>query len=143
WPAGRHVAPPARKGGEKMDVEIKKIPETRVAYMRHVGPYGSSSITRMWQRFAVWAEQQGLMQPRRRMFGISQDSPEMTAPEQCRYDACVEVDERFVPEGEVGVQTIWGGRYACAKFVGTAADIHAAWMRFLAEWLPGSRYRPE
>jgi AraC family transcriptional regulator len=138
WPAGRHEPPP---GGKKMDVEIKTLPETRVAYMRHVGAYGSSSITSMWQRFAVWSEARGLMRPRRRMFGISQDSPEITAPDKCRYDACVEVDAAFVPEGEIGVQAIWGGRYACARFVGTPADIHGAWMRFLSEWLPGSRYQ--
>jgi AraC family transcriptional regulator len=48
WPAGRvsHAATP-------MDVEIKTLPDTRVAYMRHLGPYGESGITRTWQRFAA------------------------------------------------------------------------------------------
>ena len=38
------------------------------------------------------------MNPRRRMYGISQDSPDLTPPEKCRYDACVEVDTTFEPQ---------------------------------------------
>jgi AraC family transcriptional regulator len=33
------------------NVEIRTLPETRVAYMRHVGRYGSPGITAMWERF--------------------------------------------------------------------------------------------
>jgi AraC family transcriptional regulator len=139
WPRGRHAK--AATGGKRMQVEIKTLPETRVAYMRHVGPYGSSSITRMWLRFASWCEAEGLMSPRPQMFGISQDSPDVTPPDKCRYDACVEVGPSFQPDGEVGVETIWGGRYACTRFTGTSAEIHDAWMRFLGGWLPDSGYQ--
>jgi AraC family transcriptional regulator len=143
WPPGQHRRAGRRgKGAKAMDVEIKTLPETRVAYMRHVGPYGASSITTMWQRFAAWCAAEGLMSPRRPMYGISQDSPDITAPDKLRYDACVEVDDRFVPKDDVGVETIWGGRYACTTFSGTAADIHDAWMKFLGGWLPDSRYLP-
>ena len=139
WPCG-HVAP---TGASKMDVEVKNLPESRVAYMRNVGPYGGVGIPRTWQRFAGWCEQHGLMQPRRTMYGICHDDPDITPPEKCRYDACIEVDAQFKPEGEVGVQTIPGGRYACAKFAGTSADVHAAWGRFLAEWLADSGYQAD
>ncbi|HEX3130226.1 MAG TPA: GyrI-like domain-containing protein, partial [Thermoanaerobaculia bacterium] len=138
WPLGHHPRP-KRRGDKTMDVEIKNLPEARVAYMRYVGPYGSSEITEMWQRFDVWARAQGFMSPRRRMWGVSQDNPKLTAPDKLRYDACVEVEETFKPSGEIGVQTIRGGRYACARFTGTAAEIAEAWMRFLREWLPRTR----
>lgn len=139
WPIGHHN--PA--GGKPMDVQIKTLPEARVAYMRYVGPYGSPAITEMWQRFNDWAAAQGLTSPRRRMYGVSQDSPKLTAPDKLRYDACVEVDDRFKPTDEIGVQTIRGGRYACARFTGTAAEIAAAWMRFIREWLPTARLQPD
>ena len=126
-----------------MDVQIRTFPDTRVAYMREVGPYGGSGITRLWQRFAAWCEGQGLMQPRRKMYGISQDNPDVTPPEKCRYDAAIEVDGAFKPQGEVGVQTIAGGRYACSAFAGSAEEIHAAWMALSTKWLPGSGYQPE
>lgn len=139
WPTG-HVP---LDGEPTMDVQIRQIPDTRVAYMRHTGPYGTAGIPRTWQRFAAWCEQAGLMQPRRTMYGVSQDNPSITPPAQCRYDACIEVDEAFRPSGEVGVQTLRGGRYACARFTGTPNDIHAAWMRLCGEWLPDSGYQAD
>ena len=51
--------PPSRKRRKKMQVEMRTLPETRVAYMRHVGPYGSSGITKMWMRFAAWCGANG------------------------------------------------------------------------------------
>jgi AraC family transcriptional regulator len=133
WPSGR-LEP---TGGQPMNVVVKNLPEKRVAYMRSIGPYGGTEIPRLWQRFAVWCEEHGLMNPRRVMYGISQDNPEVTPPEKCRYDACIEVDASFKPTGEVGIATIAGGRYACGKFVGTPAQIHGAWNE-LCEWLPDS-----
>jgi len=140
WPPGDWTG--HRKGGQ-MDIEMQTLPETRVAYMRHVGPYGTSGIPRLWQRFAAWCAGQGLMPPRPVMFGISQDSPDLTAPDKCRYDACVGVDAAFRPTDEVGVQVIPAGRYACARFVGTATEVHDAWMRFLSGWLPDSGYQAD
>jgi AraC family transcriptional regulator len=138
WPTGSVPQP----GETQMTIELKTLPDVRVAYMRHVGPYGDSGITRTWQRLAAWCEQHGLMQPRRPMYGVSHDSPDVTPPEKCRYDAGIEVDAAFRPEGEVGVQTLRGGRYACAGFTGTSAEIHAAWMR-LCDWLRDSGWQPE
>jgi len=135
WPAG------PTPGGTTMDIQIKTLPETRVAYLRHVGPYGSPGISQLWPRFVAWCAQQGFLQPRRMMYGVSQDSADLTPADKCRYDACVEVDASFRPEGETGVQTIAGGRYACARFVGTGMDIHAAWMNVFSAWLPDSGWQ--
>jgi AraC family transcriptional regulator len=139
WPTARSVAGTVQ--GDAMDVKIKTLPDVRVAYMRHVGPYGSSGIPLTWQRFAAWCEQQGLMQPRRTMYGVAHDNPMVTPAEKCRYDACVEVGPEFAPQGEIGVQALQGGRYACTRFAGTTEDIDGAWGRFMSEWLPRSGYR--
>jgi AraC family transcriptional regulator len=109
--------------------------------MRHVGPYGSRGITEMWQRFEAWCTAHGLTSSRRRMFGIAQDNPNITPVNQTRYDACIEVDDSFEPSGEVGVQTIRGGRYACTAFFGPAAEIKAAWVRFLAKAMPDAGHQ--
>ena len=137
WPMG-HVAP---TGAAAMNVELKTFPAVRVAYLRHVGPYAGVGIASTWQRLAAWAEPHGLMQPRRTMYGVCHDDPELTPPQMCRYDACVEVDAAFAPRGEVGVQTIAGGRYACARFAGTPEQIHDGWARLMREWLPDSGYQ--
>jgi AraC family transcriptional regulator len=124
------------------DVEIVTIPDTRVAYIRHVGPYGSPAITELWRRFESWCATQGLMPSRRRRFGIAQDNPNLTPADRTRYDACIEIDPTFQPAGEIGVQTI-RGRHACTRFRGTAADIQAAWVKFLGWTLPRAGYHPD
>ena len=136
WPRGHHP----RKGKKTMNITIQTLPETRLAYMRHTGPFGSSAITKMWMRFVAWAGSAGLLKPRPRMYGVSQDNPQLTAPEKCRYDACIPVDDAFKPSGEIGVQTLWGGRYACTTFTGTPADVHETWMSFVRELV--KRYQP-
>ena len=65
------------------------------------------------------ARRPGLMQPRRRMFGVCLDDPTITPPEKCRYDCAVEVGRGLRPRGarhEIGIETVAGGRYACASF---------------------------
>jgi AraC family transcriptional regulator len=136
WPKG----PVPRSGDSEMKIELKTLPEVRVAYMRHVGPYGDSGITRTWQRFAAWCGEHGLMDARRTMYGVSHDNPDVTPPAKCRYDACIEVDGGFRPEGEIGVQTLGGGRYACTEFAGPSTEIHTAWMK-LCDWLPDSSWQ--
>ena len=126
-----------------MDVEIKTLSDTRVAYLRYVGPYGGSGIAAAWQRFAAWCAEAGLMQPRRRMYGVCLDDPTITPPEKCRYDCAVAVDSAFVPSCEIGIETVAGGRYACARFGGVAAEVRDAWTDLVAGWLPKSRYQPD
>jgi AraC family transcriptional regulator len=139
WPRGR--VPRAK--GDKMDVEIKTLPDTRVAYLRYVGPYGGSGIAAAWQRFAAWCAQAGLMQPRRRMFGVCLDDPTITPPEKCRYDCAVEVDGAFVARDEIGIENVAGGRYACGRFSGVASEVREAWNQLVVDWLPKSRYQPD
>jgi AraC family transcriptional regulator len=124
-------------------VEIRVFRETRVAYMRYVGPYGAARIAELWYRFEPWCAARGLRSPRHRMFGIAQDNPNFTPPERTRYDACIEVDADFQPEGDVAVQTIPAGRHACTPFTGKAVEIRAAWIRFLTVTLPDQGLMPE
>lgn len=124
-------------------VEIRELPEILVAYMRYVGPYGSPAISDMWRRFESWCASQGFMSAQRRMFGVAQDNPNITPRNQTRYDACIEVDAAFQPTGDVGAQSLRGGRYACVPFTGTAGDVQAAWIRFLTRTLPRAGYRPD
>jgi len=122
-------------------IQLKTLPATRVAYMRHRGPYGDPAIGQLWQRFEAWTREHDLFGVGHAAYGLSQDDPDITAPDRCRYDACIEIDDSFRAEGEIGVQTLPGGLYACRPFRGTAAQIHAAWMGFFKDWLPRGAYR--
>lgn len=53
------------------------------------------------------------------------------------------MDQDFQPQSEIGVQPHPGGRYACARFTGTANDIHDAWMRLYGNWLADSPWQAD
>ena len=139
----RPAGPATANEGTRMQVEIKTIPAHRLAYLRHTGPYGDPAIGRTWERFGQWCAQRGLVPPRHDWFGISQDNPEITPADKLRYDCCVAVGADFQPVGEFGVQDLAGGKYACAPFEGTKADIHQAWMNLYGQWLPQSGWQAD
>lgn len=122
-----------------MQVEIVEFLTVKVAYMRQIGPYGPK-VGEFWRdAFAPWLEANGLLgQP---CYGIGHDDPSVTPPENCRYDACVEVPEGFVPSGRVNVTTLPGGRYAVTKFHGNPATIGDTWIELFRDWLPKSGLR--
>jgi AraC family transcriptional regulator len=119
-----------------MNVQLIDLQSTTVGYLRHVGPYGEP-ISLFWQGTVYpWLSANGLLgHPR---YGRSYDDPSITAPEKCRYDACVEVPPQFVASGKALKTNIPGGRYAVLSFKGTVEQIGGAWAALLRDWLPSS-----
>ena len=93
-----------------MRVKIEHRKAMRVAFMRHVGPYGEVGAT--WDKLLPRLGKEGLLGGDALIIGICHDDPDVTPSVRIRYDACVSVDESFVPAGEIGVQVIPGGEYA-------------------------------
>jgi AraC family transcriptional regulator len=119
-----------------MNVTLFDRQPTTVAYLRHLGPYGEP-ISLFWQKTVYpWLVTNGLLDHPR--YGISHDDPSITAPEKCRYDACVEVPPQFVSSGKAFKTSIAGGRYAVLSFKGTVAEVGGAWAALLRDWLPSS-----
>lgn len=120
-----------------MQVAIVDRQPATVAYLRHLGPYGES-IARFWQNtYLPWAVMNKLGRDHAR-YGISYDDPSITAPEQCRYDACAEVAPDFIATGGALKTTIPGGKYAVLRFKGTVNEVGEAWAALLRDWLPSS-----
>ena len=119
-----------------MSVRLVDRKPASVVCLRHLGPYGES-LSRFWQDvYYPWAVTHNLLgQPR---YGISHDDPGITAPDQCRYDACAEVAPDFMPTGKAFKTTGPGGQYAVLDFKGTAATIGDPWNSLLRDWLPSS-----
>jgi AraC family transcriptional regulator len=118
-----------------MKVITKKIKPMRVAYLRHVGPYEETKQT--WfdlvARLAV--EQQ--VRKGSGFIGIGHDDPSVTPAAELRYDACITVDEAYVPKKPVKLQTIVGGDYAVAKDC-PVGEIKDAFQYLFGQWLAGS-----
>ena len=119
-----------------MDVQIKELPAVRVAYLRYKGPFGPA-LGEFWKEvFAPW--QKAFRLQGRVNYGVAQDDPATTPPDQCRYDACVEVDPDYKIVEPAKEAMLAGGRYAVAQFHGTGDQIPAAWNELYSQWLPAS-----
>ena len=114
---------------------INREPAT-VAYLRHLGAYGEPLFGFWTETVYPWLAANHLLEQAR--YGISYDDPSITAPDQCRYDACVEVPSDFVATGKALKTTIPGGKYAVLPFKGPVAEVGEAWSALLRDWLPSS-----
>jgi AraC family transcriptional regulator len=132
----------AQPGGKGMRVKIEYKAPIRVAFMRHVGPYGEVGAT--WDKFLPVLGKEGLLDGDALIIGICHDDPEVTPQDKIRYDACVSVDELFVPEGDIGVQVIPGGEYAMTTHFGPYQKLGQTYTKLLGQWLPrsGRELRP-
>lgn len=125
-----------RTGEARMNVKLIDRQPAHVAYLRYVGPYGEP-VSRFWQETVYpWMLTNNLVgRPR---YGVSHDDPSITDARKCRYDACVEVEEGWTGSGSYNETMIPGGRYAVARFEGTATEINETWKSLLRDWLPES-----
>jgi AraC family transcriptional regulator len=139
---------PARNHEEqvmkKIDVKVQTLPTWRVAYLRHIGPYGgSSAIADLWGRIERWASARDLWTRDRICLGISHDDPKVTEPAKCRYDAAIVIPPGLDVGGDVNEIEVKGGKYAMSPFAGQGHEIGAHYNALFAEWLPGSGYQPD
>ena len=124
------------EGDEKMKVEIVKENDVRVAFVRHTGPYDQCGSA--WEKLCEHLGAAGLLGGSPRFIGLSYDDPEVTPADKIRYDACIEVDPGFQPEGQIGVQILPGGSFASTTHFGPYENLNNTYAALLGRWLPGS-----
>lgn len=109
-----------------------------VCYVRVRGPYAASA-PQAWERLAAWADAQGLRAGVRNGYGLVRDNPRIKPAAECRYDACIEAPEGFLPDEKSGVtmQLLPGGSYARHRHVGGLAGLGQAFSWLAREWSAG------
>nr|WP_184312531.1 GyrI-like domain-containing protein [Anaerosolibacter carboniphilus] len=118
-----------------MDIMIEKMPAYRIAYIRQIGPYGIQNVQTM-EELKEWAKLNHLFNDESIIFGIAQDNPETTRPEDCRYDICIVVSNDYsVIDDYVREGNIVGGKYAVFKIHHTAEAVQQAWIDIFPELL--------
>jgi AraC family transcriptional regulator len=120
-------------GDEIMDVEIKTIEPMRVAFVRHIGPY--DGVGSAWEKICTQLGIEGYLGSQSRFIGISYDDPDVTAPEKLRYDACITIDDQFVPTDDIMVQTVGGGEYAVMTHYGPYEKLNESYGKLFGQWL--------
>lgn len=107
-----------------MNLRIIERAPVSVVGLRYTGPLGQP-LGRFWRTTVnPWLAEHGLLDCPR--YGVTLDNPLRTAPQLCRYDACVELPPGLVLE-QAAQLTIAGGSYAVTSFKGDATTIGAAW----------------
>ncbi|WP_461208321.1 AraC family transcriptional regulator [Desulfocurvus sp. DL9XJH121] len=123
-------------GETAMEVKVRMMPATRVACVRHIGPY--EQCERAWEKLCAFAGGRGLLGPESMFLGVCHDDPEVTDPERIRYDACLPVGEDFEAQGDVGVAEVFGGEYAVATHRGTYANLAQTYAAICGQWAPAN-----
>ena len=118
------------------EIRTAQLPATRVAFLRHTGPYAEAGAT--FQKMMGWAFSKGLFNPQTKILSICHDDPEVTPAEKTRLDCCVTVDDSFKPEGEVELQTIPEGEYIVLTHRGSYKGLADSYAWLYGEWLPTS-----
>ena len=118
------------------EVRTEFLPATRVAFLRHIGPYSESGPT--FQKMMCWAFEKGLFNPRTKVLSICHDDPAVTPGEKQRLDCCVSVDSTFLPEGDVAVQEIPKGEYVIMTHHGEYSGLADSYCWLYGKWLATS-----
>ena len=108
-----------------MKCKTETIPNHRVAYVRRVGPYGPENI-KVMEKLKRWAREKDLLKSAI-LFGIPQDNPETTQPENCRFDACIVISENYEIDETISENEISGGKYLVYEVNHTAIAIQKAY----------------
>jgi AraC family transcriptional regulator len=127
------------KGESIMHVDIKEMPELRVATVEHIGPY--NQIGEAFARLGQIAGPAGLFGPASAMLGLYHDDPETTPSSELHSEAALVVSPDTRIPKELGERRIAGGRYASTTHVGPYEQLGDVWARLMGEWLASSGHR--
>jgi AraC family transcriptional regulator len=118
-----------------MKIISKKIEPRRVAYLRHVGPY--EEVNQTWVDLVARLRVDQQIRKGSVFIGMGHDNPAVTPAAELRYDACIAVDDDYVPKKPVECQVIAGGDHAVVKNC-PGAKIKDAFHFLYGKWLAGS-----
>jgi AraC family transcriptional regulator len=100
---------------QTMDIRIEKRAPVRIACVRHVGPY--DQVGGAWGKLMKWGWSRMIFR-KAQTFGLCYDDPEVTPPDRIRYEACMTVDAKAKPKGDVQIRDLPAGTYAVALHEG-------------------------
>jgi len=124
-------------------VNLRSLPEQRLAYIRVYDSYSSfSRIKDAYYRLIEWYRQKGGSFDNILLYGMSQDNPDVTPLQLCRFDWCVKVPEDWKGDGDVDVTDFPACRIAAIRCVGDFSHENKVIQYLFRYWLPRSRYQP-
>lgn len=125
-------------------IEIREVEDQKVYYVRKTGFYKTIGFEGFDILFK-FLRQKGIDTPDKnpnvKMIGICHDDPYVTDINNCRFDACITFTKDIKPEGEVGIQTLTGGKYAVFLHKGPYGEFGPVYQAICGEWIPNNSYK--
>ncbi|MBC8171408.1 MAG: AraC family transcriptional regulator [Anaerolineae bacterium] len=126
------------------EVRLRELPVQQLAYIRVGNSYEGYGVAEAYERLIAWYGRQGKDWRQATLYGMSQDDPEITPLELCRYDICLDVSgQRVMPAGEISIRVFPACHIAYIHCQGDIYQVDRAWQYLYRYWLPRSRFQPD
>lgn len=124
-------------GETMMKPIMKTIEEQKVIFIRRCGSYVTAA-PEAWKKLAEYVNTKAIPEKNTKVIGIAHDDPAVTSEKHWRYDACISGLENPIADGEVGIQTIDGGKYAVFEHIGPYDTLGDTYRKIYGQWYPAS-----
>ena len=127
------------------NIEIRNMPETHVAYVRHIGPYqGNDKLFRnLIKKLMNWAGPRALIKfPETKMINIYHDNPNITDDNKLITSVCITVPEDTKVGGEVGKMSLESGECLVGNFELSSEKFGEAWSQMYKRVMENG-YQPD
>lgn len=132
--------------GKRFVVDVEVMPELPLAYIRVANSYQPNGVTAAYDRLLAWAWGEQMDPLIYSLWGMSQDDPDVTPLELCRYDICLVLSQtdysRLAPTTEVQLRCFPACTMATLRVQGDIWEVDRAWQYLYRYWLPRSRTEP-
>lgn len=115
-----------KKSDLMIRADVKEMPAWHVAYARRVAPYGKEASEGALGELCAWASPKGLI-GQTPIICRYWDDPHVTAPENCRTDACLVVPDGTPVEPPIALADIPGGRHLVCECKIPVSRFSEAW----------------
>lgn len=127
----------------EFEVAFRALPPQPMVYIRVIDSYQPMRVVDAHDRLTAWYRARGGDPLQARLFGMSQDDPEITPLELCRYDVCLTAPDDWRGDGEVETQVFPACTLAYVRCVGDIYVVDRAWQYLFRYWLPRSGFQPD
>jgi len=120
--------------------KILELEDKNAIYIRVMGNYSELDFGGTWSRLWGCIKEQKLYSAGIEHYAIYHDDPQITETEKLRTDICLVIRKPAIPQGEIGVKTIQGGKYAVFLYQGSYEHLGAVYDTIFSRWLPESGF---
>ncbi len=124
-------------------VELMERLEQRIAYVRVDNSYSDfDRIKAAYHQLIEWYQSIGGNPEEETLYGMSQDDPDITRLEDCRFDWCLSIPSGVQVTGDISVRRLPAHQSAAICINGDIALEDRAIQYLWRYWLPRSQYQP-